>query len=117
VTTPAGPVGGNCRVTYEKNDWGGGFTAAITITNTGTTAVNGWTLGFSFPGNQRVTQPGWGATFTQASGSANVSATNASYNGTIAPNGSVGIGFNGTFSGANTAVSGFTLNNTACSTS
>jgi mannan endo-1,4-beta-mannosidase len=118
VTTPSGPVGGNCRVTYGTSNWGSnGFTASINITNTGTAAVNGWNLGFSFPGNQQVTQPGWGATFTQASGSANVSATNASYNGTIAPNGSVGIGFNGTFSGANAAVTSFTLNNASCATS
>ena len=118
VTTQSGPVGGNCQVTYRTSDWGGssGFTANLTITNTGTTAISGWTLEFSFPAGQRLTQPGWGATYTQPANSAEVSATNVGYNGTIAPNGSVGIGFNGTYSGSNPAVTSFTLNDTACTT-
>jgi mannan endo-1,4-beta-mannosidase len=117
VTTQAGPVTGPCRVTYQTQNWGGGsgFTGNITIANTGTAAVTGWTLGFTFPGNQRVSD-GWNATFTQAAGSAAVSAVNMSYNGTIAPNGTVGIGFNGTYSGTNAAVTAFTLNNIACTT-
>jgi mannan endo-1,4-beta-mannosidase len=117
VTTQAGPVTGPCRVTYQSQNWGGGsgFTANITIANTGTAAVSGWTLGFTFPGNQRVADS-WNATFTQAAGSAAVSAVNMGYNGTIAPNGSVGIGFNGTYSGTNAAPPSFTLNNVACAT-
>jgi mannan endo-1,4-beta-mannosidase len=43
-----------------------------------------------------------------------VTATNLSWNGTIAPNGSVSIGFNGTYSGTNTAPSVFTLNGGTC---
>jgi len=116
LTTPPGPVGGDCRVAYQATNWGGssGFTANITITNTGTSAVNGWTLAFSFPAGQRVTQPGWGATYTQASSSANVTATNVAYNAGIAAGGSVSIGFNGTYSGSNPAVNAFTLNGSAC---
>ncbi|GAB3451016.1 cellulase family glycosylhydrolase [Actinophytocola sediminis] len=118
VTTQSGPVGGDCRVSYQTSNWGGssGFTANITITNTGTAAIEGWALEFSFPAGQRVTQPGWGATYTQAANSADVTATNVAYNARIAPGGSVGIGFNGTYSGTNTAVSGFTLNDQACGT-
>ncbi|OLF12136.1 beta-mannosidase [Actinophytocola xinjiangensis] len=116
LTTQAGPVGGDCRVAYQTTNWGGssGFTANVTITNTGTSAINGWTLAFAFPGGQRVTPPGWGATYTQAAGSANVTATNVDYNATLAPGGSTSIGFNGTYSGSNPAVTAFTLNGSAC---
>jgi chitodextrinase len=117
VTTQAGPVTGPCRVTYRAENWGGGggFTANVTIANTGTTAVNGWTLKFTFPGNQRIAD-GWSARWTQAPGSAAVTAVNMDYNGTIAPNASVGIGFNGTYSGTNAAVTTFTVNDIACAT-
>ena len=114
-TTVAGPSG-TCVVGYSASNWGGGggFTATVTITNTGTAAVNGWTLGFSFPSGQRVTLPGWSATWAQ--NGAAVTATNLSWNQSIGPNGSIGIGFNGTYTGSNTAPTAFTLNGTACAT-
>ena len=117
VTTQAGPVTGPCRVTYRAENWGGGsgFTANVTIANTGTTAINGWTLQFTFPGNQRIAD-GWSARWSQPASSAAVTAANMDYNGTIAPNTSVGIGFNGTYSGTNTAVTTFTVNDIACTT-
>jgi mannan endo-1,4-beta-mannosidase len=117
VTTLAGPVTGPCRVTYVPQNWGGssGFTANVTIANTGTTAISGWTLKFSFPGNQRVSA-GWGATWTQAAGSPQVTAVNLDYNRTVAPNSSISIGFNGTYSGTNAAVTAFTVNDVACAT-
>jgi mannan endo-1,4-beta-mannosidase len=117
VTTPTGPVTGPCRVTYQATNWGGGsgFTGNVTITNTGTTATNGWTLAFTFPAGQRVSQ-GWNATWAQGSGSANVTAASMSYNGNLAPNSSTQIGFNGTYTGTNTAPSTFTLNGATCAT-
>ena len=43
-----------CAVTYTAGSWTGGFSANITIKNLGD-AVNGWTLGFTFPDpGQRV---------------------------------------------------------------
>ncbi|MFJ2029045.1 glycoside hydrolase family 3 N-terminal domain-containing protein [Streptosporangium sp. NPDC087985] len=111
--TTAGDSGGGCRVTYTVNDWGGGgFGADLTITNTGASAVNGWTLGFTFPGNQKVTPPGWSAVWSQSG--ARVTATNLSWNATIAPNTSTGIGFNGTYSGGNPRPAAFTLNGAPC---
>ena len=104
----------SCRVSWAVNDWGGGFTASVSIANTGSTAVNGWTLAFSFAGNQRLTN-GWNATWSQASGSASVSASNVDHNRTIAAGTSVtGIGFNATYSGGNARPSAFTLNGQAC---
>jgi len=60
-----------------------------------------------------VTLPGWGATFAQ-SGSG-VTAKNLSWNGSLAPNASTGIGFNGTYTGSNPAPTTFTLNGSTCS--
>jgi endoglucanase len=104
---------GTCRVTYTPNSWNTGFTATITLTNTGTTAWSGWTLRFTFPNDQRVTNF-WESTITQAAGSAAVTVTNASHNGNVAPGGSASFGFQGTHGGTNTNPSAFTVNNVTC---
>lgn len=117
VTTSAGGGSGACKVGYSAQNWGGGngFTASVTVTNTATATVDGWTLAFSYANGQKVTLPGWGATFAQ-SGSA-VTATNLTWNRTLAPNASANIGFNGTYSGSNPAPTSFTLNGSTCTTS
>ncbi|MFC6020926.1 glycoside hydrolase family 48 protein [Plantactinospora solaniradicis] len=99
-----------CDVTYATNSWGSGFTAAITIRNVGD-PMTSWNLGFTFPGNQRITQ-GWSANWTQSG--ANVTATNLSYNGNIGTGGSTSIGFNGSYSGTNASPTAFTINGVAC---
>ncbi|WP_440073183.1 extracellular catalytic domain type 1 short-chain-length polyhydroxyalkanoate depolymerase [Streptosporangium sp. OZ121] len=109
--TPTPDPGTGCRVTYLANTWNNGFTADVTVTNTGATPVNGWTVTWTWPGNQRVTSA-WNATVTQ-SGS-QVSARNLSYNGTIAPQARTGFGFQGTYSGTNSAPTAFALNGTSC---
>ena len=101
--------------TFRASSGGGGFTAGLTITNTGSATVNGWTLAFSFPAGQRVTE-GWNAVWNQPPGSAAVTATNMSYNGTLGPGTSTQLGFNGTFPGTNTPPASFTLNGTTCAT-
>lgn len=113
--SPTSTTGLACSVHYAiSNQWAGGFGANFTITNTGSTAINGWSLVFTFPNGQTVTQ-GWSGTFSQ-SGSV-VTITNLSYNGTIAPGTSLSSepGFNGTWSGTNSAPTAFTLNGKACS--
>ncbi|MDG4828722.1 PHB depolymerase family esterase [Solwaraspora sp. WMMD1047] len=109
--TPTPPVGAGCRVGYTVNAWNTGLTASVTITNTGTTAVNGWTLAFSLPAGQTITS-GWNASYSPNSGQ--VTARNASYNGTIAPNASTNIGFQATHTGNSGRPSSFTLNGAAC---
>ena len=95
------------------NAWNNGFTTAITIANTGSSAINGWTLAFTLPSGQSITG-GWNATYSPNSG--NVTARNVSYNGTIAPGSSAsGIGFQATHNGNTARPSAFTLNGTACS--
>ena len=118
TTASPTPISGtSCKVGYTiTNQWQGGFGVNITITNTGTTTINGWSLQFSFPNGQTVTQL-WNGTFTQSSGT--VTITNVAYNGSIAPGGSASStpGFNGTWSGTNVAPALFTLNGVTCSTS
>ncbi|MEU8228073.1 cellulose binding domain-containing protein [Actinoplanes sp. NPDC048967] len=100
-----------CQVTYAvTNTWQGGFGAAVEVTNLGD-PVNGWTLGWSFPSGQTVTQL-WGGTVSQ-SGAA-VSVRDAGYNAAIATGASASFGFNGAFTGANTNPTAFTLNGVAC---
>jgi len=108
-----GTGGGPCRVTYRPNTWNNGFTAEVTIANTGSSTVNGWTLTWTFSGNQQITNA-WNATVTQSGSS--VTARNVGYNGTIAPGGSAGFGFQATYSGTNTSPTSFALNGTACTT-
>ncbi|GGO26635.1 extracellular catalytic domain type 1 short-chain-length polyhydroxyalkanoate depolymerase [Micromonospora parathelypteridis] len=110
-TTPP-PSAGACRVGYTVNAWNNGLTASVTITNTGTAAVNGWALAFTLPTGQRITN-GWNAQYAPASGA--VTARNVSYNATIAPNTSVGIGFQATHEGGTGKPSSFALNGAACS--
>jgi len=106
-----GSTGSGCTVGYTLNDWGSGFTANLTVTNTGSSAINGWTVKWTFGGNQAISNS-WNATVTQ-SGQA-VTAVNMSYNGTIAANGNVQFGFQAAYSGTNAVPAQFTLNGTAC---
>lgn len=107
------PGSASCRVSYTiTSQWQGGFQGDVTITNTGSAAINGWTLRWTFPNGQQVTQ-GWNATYSQSG--TQVTATNAAWNGAIAPNGSVGIGFTGSWTGTNSTPSAFTVNNSTCS--
>lgn len=107
ATPTSVPVTG-VHVAYQiVNQWSTGFTANLTITNNSSTAINGWTLQFAFPASQQITNL-WNGQETQSGNQ--VTVTNASYNGTIAPGTSVSLGFNGTWSGSNPAPTSFTLN-------
>ncbi|MGW1957853.1 extracellular catalytic domain type 1 short-chain-length polyhydroxyalkanoate depolymerase [Streptomyces sp. NPDC001920] len=105
------PQPGACKVTADTNAWSTGLTASLTITNTSTTAINGWRLGFTLPAGQTITN-GWGAAYTPASGA--VTATNASYNATLAPGASVGIGYQAIHTGNGAKPASFTLNGAVC---
>jgi poly(3-hydroxybutyrate) depolymerase len=110
-TTPP-PTDGACRATAAVNAWNNGLTANITVTNTGSSAVNGWSVTFTLASGQTITG-GWNATYSPTSGQ--VTARNAGYNGTIAPGASVSFGFQATHNGNNAAPSGYALNGAACS--
>lgn len=115
--TPTGTSGASCRVHYAiASQWQGGFGVNFTITNTGSTAINGWSLQFSFANGQTITQI-WNGNYTQSS--SNVTITNVSYNGSIPAGAQVSSepGFNGTWNNStNAAPTVFTLNGVTCST-
>ncbi|MCZ4118451.1 glycoside hydrolase family 6 protein [Streptomyces sp. H39-S7] len=107
----ASDAAAGCSVAYTvQSQWNVGFTAQVTITNTGP-AVTAWNVGWSFAGNQKVTQ-GWSADIAQTG--AAVTAKNLSYNGSLGTGASTGFGFNGSYSGTNTSPTAFTLNGVAC---
>lgn len=107
----AGAAAAACTVDYQvQNDWGSGFTAAVTVTNNGA-ATSSWSLGWTYAGSQKVTNS-WNAKVTQ-SGAA-VTAANESYNGTLSTGGSASFGFQGTYSGSNAIPATFTLNGVTC---
>jgi hypothetical protein len=100
-----------CVVQYTlSSSWGTGFSAAIEITNTGP-AVTSWTLQYSYTSNQTLTQ-GWNGNWSQSGQT--ITVTNASWNGSLATQGSAQIGANFSDSGGNTAPASFTLNGTTC---
>ena len=114
ITVSAPPTGGStCAVKYSiTNDWGNGFQAAVTITNLTSKAINNWSLTFSFPGNQKVTDYWW--SIASQSGK-NVTLKNQFWNPTIAAGGSTSnVGFNANYSGTNAKPTAFALNGKAC---
>jgi endoglucanase len=113
VTTTGAPMP-TCAVAYRvTNQWGGGFVAEVRITNAGPTAVNGWSLMWTFANGQTVTNL-WSGVPSQTG--AKVTVTNMPYNAVIGANGgSVTFGFIGAWSGTNTSPTAFTLNGQPCS--
>ncbi|MEV5558958.1 endo-1,4-beta-xylanase [Nonomuraea wenchangensis] len=92
-TTQAGPGGGGgCTATGTvQTEWSGGYVIQpVTVTNTGTSAISGWTVTFTLPAGHTLSGS-WNATLT-VSGQT-VTAKNANYNGNLAPNASTSFGF------------------------
>ena len=98
---PAVAATSSCAAAYSvSNDWGSGFTASLTITNNGTAAITGWTVTYSYAGNQTLSN-GWNGAWTQ-SGKA-VTVANESYNGSLAAGATTTAGANFNYSGTNAA--------------
>ncbi len=112
TTTPPGDA--ECKVSDAINAWNTGLTSTITITNTGTAPISGWSLAFTLPGGQTITG-GWSAGYSPMSGQ--VTARNVDYNADIAPNASISIGFQATHTGNTSAPDSFSLNGKTCAIS
>jgi acetylxylan esterase len=108
---PPPPPGSGCQVANATNAWNNGLVTNLTVTNTGSSTINGWSLQFTLPGGQNIIS-GWNATYQPSSGS--ITATNMPYNPTISPNGSVTIGFQATHTGNAGTPSSYTLNGAPC---
>ncbi|GIE94116.1 cellulose binding domain-containing protein [Paractinoplanes rishiriensis] len=110
LAPPASAAAG-CSVNYAvSSQWQGGFGANVTLTNLGD-PLSGWTLTWSYGAGQTV-QQAWNATVSQ-SGAA-VTARNVGYNGSVATNGTVSFGFNGSWTGSNPVPAAFAVNGVAC---
>ncbi|MBE1489399.1 lytic polysaccharide monooxygenase auxiliary activity family 9 protein [Plantactinospora soyae] len=102
TTPPTTPPTGNggCSATYAKtSEWTGGFGATVTV-RAGTAAIAGWTVRWTWANGQSITSS-WNATVTSSGSS--ITAANVSHNGALSANGSTSFGFNGSWTGTNTA--------------
>ena len=111
--TQANSGGLACHVTYTNvNQWNTGFQVAITIQNSGTVAIQSWTLKWAFPNNQQITGL-WNGSYTE--NGASVAVTNLSYNGSLPPGANYnGVGFTANYSGTNAAPASFSINGIPC---
>ncbi|HEU5425570.1 MAG TPA: cellulose binding domain-containing protein [Actinocrinis sp.] len=115
--TTSTPTNSTCAVDYQiTNSWGSGYVATLSVTNTGPSAIDGWTLTFSFPATTESFNSGWNANWTSTGQF--VHATNVGWNANLAPNGgnSASIGFVGNESGAYPSPAAISLNGTVCTT-
>ncbi|HEX4818183.1 MAG TPA: cellulose binding domain-containing protein, partial [Nonomuraea sp.] len=109
VTTQPGSSTGGCAATATvQTQWSNGYVIQpLTIANTGTSAVNGWTVTVTLPAGHTLTGS-WNGTAT-VSGQT-VTIRNVSHNGAIAPGGSItSVGFQASRPNGDTALpSGYT---------
>ncbi|GIJ77616.1 endoglucanase [Micromonospora phaseoli] len=111
TTPPTTPPSGGCTVTYTPNAWTGGFTAEIRATNRGA-ALTSWTLAFTAGSGVRLTN-GWNGEWSQSGD--RIQVRNVAWNGNLPANGTLSVGFQGTFTGSSLPpFGGFTLNGTTC---
>lgn len=104
--------GQSCRVSYrvvsQGSTW---FQGGVTITNTGTSPINGWSVAWSFANNQSIFAL-WSGVYTQT-GTA-VTVGNAAWNASIPAGGSQSFGFMANYSSPNSLPSAFTVNGQPC---
>ena len=70
------------------------------VHNTGSAALAGWTLAWTFPGDQQITNL-WNGSYTQTA--ATEAVTSASYDSSVPAGGTVTVGFTATYTGSNSA--------------
>ncbi|MET9451997.1 cellulose-binding domain-containing protein [Streptomyces cinerochromogenes] len=113
VAAPAAGSAGTapgCRVDHTVNEWAGGYTAQIRVTNLGA-ALNGWRLTWTYGGDQHVTSA-WNATVTQTGHS--VTAAGTDWNAVLASGAGTDFGLQGTWQSADPAPTDFSLNGVPC---
>ena len=102
---PPPPPSGTCALTSTvTNSWPGGYQLQLTVTNNGTAPLTGWTTGFMFGDTAEAIASSWSATVTQSG--RQITAVNASYNGSVASGGSTSFGM--VVNGSNQTLSGLT---------
>ena len=104
-------MGTSCEVAYATGVWDGAFNGSVTIRNTGTTPIDGWTVTWAWSGNQQITTA-WNAAVVQTG--TQVTARDDTFNRYIGPGSSQSFGFSATATGTNAIPAEFKLNNTVC---
>ncbi|MEV4317333.1 protein kinase [Actinocrispum sp. NPDC049592] len=65
TTTTTTPVSVGCEAVYEiTNSWPDGYEALVTVKNSATKPLKGWTVSWTFPGGQSMKQI-WNGTYSQ----------------------------------------------------
>jgi hypothetical protein len=106
-----GQTPATCDVAYSiVSQWSSGFQGDVKVTNSGA-ALADWTLAWTFPGGQVVTQL-WNGVSTQSGPS--VAVQNAAFDANLDTGGNVDIGFTASLSGSNPVPTAFTLNGAPC---
>ena len=99
ATTQSNGSNSGCTVTYAvTNQWNTGFTANVTITNTGTSPTHNWQVSWTWPGNQQVNGV-WNVTESHTGQQETFTAVSS--NAVIAPGASTSFGLQGSYSGSN----------------
>lgn len=106
-------MGTSCEVSYSTGAWNGAFNGGVTVRNTGTTPVSGWTVTWIWPGDQQITDA-WNAVVTQTG--AQVVARDDGHNSYIGPGSSQSFGFSATATGSNERPAEFKVNGITCTT-
>jgi hypothetical protein len=92
VTTPptTTPASGGCTAAvHVSNSWPGGFQADVTVKNTGTQAISGWSVGLTLPSGVQISSV-WNATVDSSAPPTTL--RNAPYNGALAASASTTFG-------------------------
>ncbi|ACU73078.1 glycoside hydrolase family 5 [Catenulispora acidiphila DSM 44928] len=101
ATTQGGGSNAGCTAAYTvSNQWNNGFTAAVTITNSGTAATHSWKVTWTWPGGQQVSNA-WNA--TEAHSGQSETFTAVSSDAVVAPGGTTSFGFQASYNGTNPA--------------
>ncbi|WUH95106.1 cellulose binding domain-containing protein [Streptomyces sp. NBC_00433] len=106
---PTASAAGGAGAAFVKTaDWGSGYQAQYTITNSGTSTLGSWKVEFDLPAGSSVGSY-WDALLTQSG--THYTFTNRDYNGTVAPGASAAFGWVGAGSGV---PAGCKLNGGSC---
>ncbi|MEU8082281.1 cellulose binding domain-containing protein [Micromonospora sp. NPDC049101] len=91
VTVTTLPPPPSCAVRSVVRQWSDGFVAHLAVQNTGTTAINGWTMTWRFWAGQQV-QGIWGAKVIDRLNNSYLRVGNTGRNAVIPPGGTVSLG-------------------------
>ncbi|NUP00493.1 MAG: hypothetical protein HOW71_41160 [Nonomuraea sp.] len=114
LPSPTPTPGLSCAVSYRAAAWSSRLNAEITVRNTGTAAIDGWTLTVDYPASSVRLLSGWSAGWTQSG--ARLSGTARQWNKVIAAGSATQIGFTASYSGTLPAPVAFALNGRPCAT-